>query len=144
VHTCMQPSIVMEEQQFGCFSCGTYLINVSIQTSYCCNIAVGVYCCPARWKFLWMAPFSSQKPVTMIFQAGSAILNCLFLGDVGLDYSTNYHLDSVFNVAPRFYPLWEAVTGSSHLQCQIVQNISDHCFPHFFVCGCHHSRHPTK
>ena len=122
VHTCIQPSIILEEQQIRCFSCGTNLTNVSIQTSYCCNIASGVHCCPPRWKFLWMAAFSSQKPVTMIFPAGNAVLNCFFLGNVGLDRSIGHHLDSgskCWPQGPRFYPLWEAVTGSRHLQCQI-------------------------
>jgi len=41
-----------------------------------------------------MAAFSFRKPVTMIFPAGSAVLNCFFLGDVELDRSINHHLDS--------------------------------------------------
>jgi hypothetical protein len=95
------------------FFCGTNLTNVSIQTFYCCSIASGVYCCPPRWKFLWMAAFLSQKPVTMIFPAAS------YLGMLDWTIPPITTWIQVLNVGPRFYPLWEAVTGGSHLQCQI-------------------------
>jgi hypothetical protein len=44
-------------------------------------------------------------------------------------------------VEPGFCPASQAVALKAIVI--LVQNISDHCFPHLFVCNCQHLWHPT-
>jgi hypothetical protein len=71
VHTCVNATIVMEEQYFRQFVGGTNSMKVSIQSF----IVFRVHCFHVGKKFTKIVPFSSQKTVIVNLLADGTLLN---------------------------------------------------------------------
>lgn len=137
-HTCVYPSTATDGQHFRHFCCGTNLMMVSIQISFCFSISVRAHCHPPWQEVYRINTIVNPKVCDCDFDSWQHTHKFLLTWGYHMVLFVRFMHGFRFKmVDPCFLShdsLWQEV-----LTCSVVlaQKISGSCFPRFFRCIWH-------